>query len=82
MKIFYHCELCGADIATLDVEYVDEMKLGFDCLTGDERAAIINMDTFANAMHVKSLCDRCIAQLGLDEEEPETLINTTKYVVH
>lgn len=82
MKINYHCELCGSEIAMLDVEYVDETKFGFDCLTGDERKAIIDVDTFANTMHVKSLCDHCIGELGLDEAETELPVQWGKQILH
>lgn len=69
MKIYYHCEMCGIDIAMLDVEHVDEAKLGFDCLTSEERKDIIDVDDLANTMHVKSLCDDCAELLGLKREE-------------
>lgn len=68
MKISYHCEICGADIAEINVAYVDEAKLGFDCLTTQERRAIIDVDTLADTMHVKSLCDACAERLGFEEE--------------
>ncbi|MDF2565340.1 MAG: putative protein family YabK [Massilibacillus sp.] len=69
MKIYYHCEMCGIDIAVLDVEHVDEVKLGFNCLTSDERKDIIEVDDLRNTMHVKSLCDDCAERLGLNREE-------------
>lgn len=79
MKICYHCELCGTDIDAIDVAYVDEAKLGFDCLTAQERRAIIDVDAPANTMHVKSLCDTCAAQLGFGDE-PQPAAGT--YTVH
>nr|WP_092073596.1 anti-sigma-F factor Fin [Dendrosporobacter quercicolus]NSL48006.1 DUF2757 family protein [Dendrosporobacter quercicolus DSM 1736]SDM64157.1 Protein of unknown function [Dendrosporobacter quercicolus] len=69
MRIYYNCSCCGEAIAELDVEQVDEVKLGFDCLTGDERQDIIKADPFSNTMHVKSLCDSCIEALGLADEQ-------------
>lgn len=81
MKICYHCELCGSDIAMLDVEYVDETKFGFDRLTPEEREAIIDMDTLANTMHVKSLCDSCVAELGLDEAEPREAVQMRSHSI-
>lgn len=68
MRICYHCEICGADIADIDVAYVDEAKLGFDCLTPQERRAIIDIDMPANTMHVQSLCDSCAGRLGFGDE--------------
>lgn len=67
MKIYYNCESCGEPIATIEVDTVDEKRLGFDCLTGDERQDMIKVDPLTNSMYVKSLCDHCIAELGLDE---------------
>ena len=60
MKIYYTCEYCGEGIDMLEVDQVDEVRFGFDCLTMEERQDIIRLDETANAMHVKSLCDSCI----------------------
>ncbi|MEN6567325.1 MAG: anti-sigma-F factor Fin [Veillonellales bacterium] len=68
MKIHYTCECCGAPIDTLEVERVDEARLGFDCLTGEERRDIIKVDSLTNTIYVQSLCDACIEELGLTEE--------------
>ncbi len=70
MKIFYHCSCCGEAIADIEVDQVDEVKLGFDCLTGDERQDIIKADPASNTMYVKSLCDSCVEVLGLADEQP------------
>ena len=67
MKIFYTCEYCGEPIDTLEVEAVDEVKFGFDCLTDQERQDIIKIDTTQNAVYVKSLCDTCITAIGMDD---------------
>ncbi len=74
MKIYYNCEHCGEEIDMIEVDQVDEVKFGFDCLTVEERQDIIKIDSVANVMHVHSLCDECIQSLGLvnvDEDEPE-----------
>ena len=75
MKIYYNCEHCGEEIDMIEVDQVDEVKFGFDCLTVEERQDIIKIDSVANVMYVYSLCDECIESLGLvsiDEEESET----------
>lgn len=69
MKIHYHCEQCGQAIDTLEVEQVDEAKLGFDALSSDERQQLIYHDALTNALYVQSLCDLCIESLGLENEE-------------
>lgn len=65
MKIYYHCEHCDAEIDMIEVDQVDEVKFGFDCLTAEERQDIIKIDSAANVMYVHSLCDQCIESLGL-----------------
>ena len=67
MKICYHCDVCGADIADLEMEEIDEKRLGFDCLTGEERRDIIEFDPSTDIMHVKTFCDVCVERLGLHE---------------
>lgn len=69
MKIHYSCACCGDKIDTVEVDEVDEVKFGFDCLTAEERQDIIKIDKLSNAMFVQSLCDSCIESLGLAEEE-------------
>jgi hypothetical protein len=69
MKIFYSCEHCGNFIDMIEVEKVDEVKFGFDCLTAEERQDIIKVDLMKNAMYVHSLCDKCIESMELNEVE-------------
>jgi hypothetical protein len=68
MKIHYICDCCSKPIDTIEVAEIDEVRFGFDCLTKEEREAIIKVDTVANIMVVQSLCDGCIQLLGLAEE--------------
>ncbi|MDD4600292.1 hypothetical protein SDC9_22930 [bioreactor metagenome] len=68
MKIYYTCEYCGSHIDMIEVDMVDEIRLGFDCLTGEERQDIIRTDDLNNSMYVKSLCDCCIETLGISDE--------------
>ncbi|MBP2626558.1 MAG: putative protein family YabK [Firmicutes bacterium] len=76
MKIYYTCEHCGEAIDMIEVDKVDEVKFGFDCLTADERQDIIKIDSLANVMYVYSLCDECIESLGLaNEGETEQKVN-------
>lgn len=65
MKIHYICDCCGASIDTLEVDSVDETKLGFDCLTEKERSSMIEVDEENGQMRVQSLCDACIEAMGL-----------------
>jgi hypothetical protein len=76
MKIYYTCESCGAPIDMIEVAKVDEAKFGFDCLTAEERAEMIQFDALNNSLHVQSLCDACIETLGLN---PESSVPAIKY---
>ncbi len=66
MRVYYHCDWCGRGVAQLELDAIDEAKLGLDCLTAEERNDIIAVDE-AGIMHIKTLCDRCVDTLGLDE---------------
>ena len=66
MRIYYHCDRCGRPVAQLELDAIDEAKLGLDCLTAEERDDIIAVDE-TGIMHIKTLCDFCVGSLGLDE---------------
>jgi len=68
MRIFYTCEHCGKAVDMIEVDQIDEVKLGFDCLTPEERQDIIKIDSVSDTMQVYSLCDECIELLGLENE--------------
>lgn len=70
MRIYYTCDSCGDAIDTVEVDQVDEVRFGFDCLTSEERQDLIKYDAGSGIMYVQSLCDSCIEALGLAEEGP------------
>ena len=49
MKIYYNCEYCGEAIDMIEMDQIDEVKLGFDCLTAEERQDIIPSLTLTSA---------------------------------
>ncbi|MBP2650774.1 MAG: putative protein family YabK [Firmicutes bacterium] len=65
MKINYSCDYCGEPIDTIEVEQIDEERLGFNCLNLEERQDLLKYDELTNSLNVLSLCDRCIEELGL-----------------
>lgn len=65
MQVYYHCDRCGSPVAQLDLEVIDETKLGLDCLTHEQRNDIISIDE-AGTMHIKTLCDHCIEAMGFN----------------
>lgn len=69
VAIQYICSQCGSHIDTLYTDHINEKRLGFDCLTDEERQAIIKVDMGKNEMQVSSVCDQCIEALGLAENQ-------------
>lgn len=66
MRVYYHCDWCDRPVAQIELDAIDEAKLGLDCLTHEERNDIISIDE-TGAMHIKTLCDACIDALGLND---------------
>lgn len=67
MRVRYICDLCGAMVSDLNLEVLDEQKLGFTTLTPEERADIIRADG-AGGLIVSSICDDC-ADTGSTQAE-------------
>lgn len=65
MKIHYHCDQCGRSIDSLDMNVLDESKLGFDILSAEERRQMLYHDPVTGCLHVQSICDSCIDTLGV-----------------
>jgi hypothetical protein len=80
MKIYYTCEYCGQAIDTIEVDEIDDVRFGFDCLTHAERQDIIKVIPESNEMHVQSLCDDCMAAIGGQEEEQETVVYGPRFL--
>jgi hypothetical protein len=76
MIINYLCDNCGEAIDSIEVENVDENRLGFDCLTDEERHDLIHFDASSGSLQVRSLCDACIEALGLTEESRTAILNS------
>lgn len=70
MRIQYSCDICGQHIDAVEVDALDEAKFGFDCLTAEERQDIIRYDDASGVLYVQSLCDACIAAMGLEGGMP------------
>lgn len=66
MRVRYVCDDCGATVADLHLDVLDEQRLGFTALTPEERADIIRPDG-AGGLIVASVCDDC-ADTGRDQE--------------
>jgi len=69
MKLYYVCECCQDLISEIEMDELDEEKLGLSSLTAEERQDIISVNSESNKIYINSLCDECISALGLDGQE-------------
>jgi hypothetical protein len=60
MKLTYYCSQCDSLIEELDVDRIDEEKLGLSILTSVEKEDIIK-ETEAG-MEIGIICDECAAK--------------------
>jgi hypothetical protein len=73
MRLNYICSQCGSAIDQIHVQSLDESAFGFDCLTEAERQEFLTFDLTQNTVTVRSLCDNCIEDLGLEPVETATI---------
>ncbi|SJZ74238.1 anti-sigma-F factor Fin [Selenihalanaerobacter shriftii] len=57
MQLIYYCDRCNNLVDELDVEEVDEEKLGLSILTADEKEDIIKKTD--DKMEIGIICDEC-----------------------
>jgi len=69
LRIRYICECCRGLISELQMDRLDEERLGFTCLTAEEKEDIIRYDEKAGILTVTSLCDDCM------ESEAEDMVH-------
>ncbi|MDU4961223.1 MAG: anti-sigma-F factor Fin [Sporomusaceae bacterium] len=69
MRLIYICSQCGAEFERLYVRELDESAFGFDSLDAEQRRQLLHFDPQQNSLTVQSLCDRCVEELGLEEEK-------------
>ncbi|MGG0739903.1 anti-sigma-F factor Fin [Niallia taxi] len=63
MAIHYNCRHCGVKLGSIDESSVETARLGFDMLTEQERAEMINY-TEAGDIHIKAICEDCHESLA------------------
>ncbi len=78
VHIVYTCAHCQQFIGELDMAEMNEEKLGFDCLTSEERRDIIKFDP-SGAILVAAICDECFKKFQLVQEN---LSVSQKYFIH
>lgn len=69
VKLYYLCECCQKLMGTLEMEELDEEKLGFSCLTPEEREDIITVKQEENSIYIKSICEECASVTGFLEKD-------------
>lgn len=78
MHIVYTCAHCQQFIGELDMLEINEEKLGFDCLTLEERRDIIKFD-YKGTVFVAAICDDCFEAFQLGQENLSVSAN---YFIH
>lgn len=68
MRINYICECCEETIDELECDDLTEAAGGLESLTEEERHDIIKMCRDNGRVFVMSMCDDCIAGLGLNDD--------------
>ncbi len=78
VHIIYTCAHCQQFIGELDMAEINEAKLGFDCLTLEERQDIIKFDP-SGTIFVAAICDDCFEFFQLRQEK---LSLSPNYFIH
>lgn len=78
VHIVYTCAHCQQFIGELEMEEINEKKLGFDCLTLEERQDIIKYDP-SGTVFVAAICDDCFKNF---KSEQEKLSVSPNYFIH
>lgn len=63
MRVSYICDCCESLIASIEMDSIDERKLGLASLTPEEREDIIKVGLDREAVYISSICDACIESL-------------------
>ena len=62
MRLIYICDRCANYIDEIEINALDEIQLGFDILTKEEREDLVHLDWERQVGTVKSICDVCLAK--------------------
>lgn len=69
MHIVYNCAHCKQFIAEIDATGLNEVQLGFDCLTPEERQDIIKINPNSGIVFVAAICDSCMEEFEGTQEK-------------
>ncbi|WP_077623906.1 anti-sigma-F factor Fin family protein [Sediminibacillus massiliensis] len=58
MSVVYRCNHCGVVVGQLDQQVLDTEKLGWNQLSQEERAEMINYQQNGD-IHIKTICENC-----------------------
>lgn len=62
MRLIYICESCGRYIDEIEMNHINESRLGFDVLTPEEKDDLIHLDWSRQVGTVMAICDLCWAR--------------------
>lgn len=64
MRLIYICDRCKNFIDEIEVDVLDEARLGFNNLTGDEKQELLHLDWGRGVGTVTSICDECLSSMS------------------
>ncbi|MBZ4653402.1 MAG: hypothetical protein JG781_741 [Peptococcaceae bacterium] len=70
MRLIYICDRCANYIDEIEMNALDEGRLGFDILTEEEREDLVHLDWQRQVGTVKAICDACLAKLHDGDVSP------------
>ena len=78
MRLIYICDRCAKYIDEIEMNALDEVQLGFDILTEEEREDLVHLDWERQVGTVKAICDACLAKF----HNGETSLQGPPYGLH
>ncbi len=81
MHIRYYCSHCHDLIAEIDMDFLDEERLGLSSLTDGERETIIRYDERGN-LCLFAICDTCFDGLVEVEARAEQAKSPIQRILH
>jgi len=76
VAINYNCRHCGVKLGSIEAKSVETARLGFNMLTEQERAEMINYSETGD-IHIKSICEDCQESIAKNPGYYET-----DYLIH
>lgn len=63
MRLIYICNQCKAYIDEIQLDEWNEVRLGFDLLSKEERQELVHVNWDEQVGTVMAICDRCLEEM-------------------